>query len=91
MIIFKECFRIAQLIRFKVYSFMTPFPNTEVPGWGVTDDCKNPDSMNENKMNFQYLEVLDSEYLNVSFELKEIVLSLNEENIENSSSSEEKV
>ena len=36
MIIFKECFRTAQLIRFKVYSFVTPFPNTEVPSWGVT-------------------------------------------------------
>ena len=36
MIIFKECFRIAQLIRFKFYSFMIPFPNIEVPGWGVT-------------------------------------------------------
>ena len=36
MIIFKECFRTAQLIRFKVYSFVTPFPNIEVLGWGVT-------------------------------------------------------
>ena len=26
----KEFFRTAQLIRFKVYSFVTPFPNTEV-------------------------------------------------------------
>ena len=36
MIIFKECFRTAQLIRFKVYSFVTPFSNTEVPGWIIT-------------------------------------------------------
>ena len=36
MIIFKKWFRTAQLIRFKVYSFMTPFPNSEVPGWGAT-------------------------------------------------------
>ena len=36
MIIFKKCFRTAQLIRFKIYSFVTLFPNTEVPGWGVT-------------------------------------------------------
>ena len=35
-IIFKECFRTAWLIMFKVYSFVTPFPNTEVLGWGVT-------------------------------------------------------
>ena len=43
MIIFKECFRTAQLIMFKVYSFVTPFPNTEVPGWGVT---KSADMIN---------------------------------------------
>ena len=42
MIIFNECFRTAQLIRFKVYSFMTPFPNTEVPGWDVTAVVSKP-------------------------------------------------
>ena len=36
MIIFKECLRTAQLIRFKVYSFVTPFPNTKVPASSVT-------------------------------------------------------
>ena len=36
IIIFKECLRTAQLIRFKVCSFVTPFPNTEVSDWGVT-------------------------------------------------------
>ena len=41
MIIFKECFRTALLIRFKVYSFVTPFPNTEVQGWGVTFHLNN--------------------------------------------------
>ena len=35
MIIFKECFKTAQLIKFKVYSFVTPFPNIEMTGWGV--------------------------------------------------------
>ena len=40
IIIFNECFRTAQLIRFKVYSFVTPFPNTEVPSWGVA--CTDP-------------------------------------------------
>ena len=35
IIIFKECFRTARLIRFKVFSFVTSFPNTEVPGWGI--------------------------------------------------------
>ena len=56
----------------------------------LIDDCKNQDSMNRNMMNFQYIEDLDIEYLNASFELKEIVLSLNEDNAETSSSSEEK-
>ena len=36
MIIFKKCFRTVKLIRFKVYSFVTPFPNSEMPGWGAT-------------------------------------------------------
>ena len=47
--------------------------------------------MNESMMNFQYIEDLDVEYLNASFELKETVLSMNEHNAEKSSSSEEKV
>ena len=41
-------------------------------------DCKIQNSMNENKMNFQYIEALDVEYLNSSIELKETVLSLKE-------------
>ena len=41
-------------------------------------------------MNFQYIKDLDNEHLNASFELKEIVLSLNEDNVNKSSSSEEK-
>ena len=36
--------------------------------------------MNENMLNFQYIEDLDTEYLNASFEFKEIVLSLKEDN-----------
>ena len=51
-------------------------------------DCKNQNSMNENLMNFQYIEDLDVEYLNVSLELKEIVLSLNGNCVEKLSSSE---
>ena len=47
--------------------------------------------MNENVMNFQYIEDLDTEFLNASVELKETILSLNEENAENSSNNEEKV
>ena len=67
------------------------FENVVPIVYELIDDCKNPDSMNKNKMIFQYLEVLKSEYLNASFELKETVLSLNEENTKNSSSGEKKV
>ena len=56
----------------------------------LIDDCKNQDSMNENMMIFHYIEDLDTKYLNASFELKETILSLNEDNAEKSSSSEEK-
>ena len=37
-------------------------------------------SINENEMNFQYLEDLDCEFLNSRCDLKEVVLSLNENN-----------
>ena len=47
----------------------------------LIDDCKIQNSMNENMMNFQYIEDLDVEYLNVIFELKETVLSLNKDNV----------
>ena len=53
-------------------------------------DCKIQSSMNENEMNFQYIEDLDVEFLNSSLELKETVLGLNENSIENPSSIEEK-
>ena len=53
-------------------------------------DCKIQNSMNENEMNFQYIEDLDVEYLNSNLELKETVLSLNENGLEKPSSSEEK-
>ena len=57
----------------------------------LINDCKIQNSMNENEMNFQYLENLDVEFLNSSYDLKETVSSLNEDNVENSSSSEEKI
>ena len=41
-------------------------------------------------MKFQYLEVLDCEFMTSSFDLKEIVLCLNENSTEKSSSNEEK-
>ena len=54
-------------------------------------DCKIQNSMNENMMNFKYIEDLDVEHLNASLELKEIVLNPNENSAKKSSSSEEKV
>ena len=46
--------------------------------------------MNENEMNFQYLEYLDVECLNSNFELKEAVLSIDESSVEKSNSYEKK-
>ena len=34
--------------------------------------------MKENEMNFQYLDVLDVEFLNSNFESKEVVLNIDE-------------
>ena len=36
----------------------------------LINDCKIQSSMNENEMNFQYLNVLDVEFLNFNFESK---------------------
>ena len=33
----------------------------------LINDCKIQNSMNENEMNFQYLDVLDVEFLNSNF------------------------
>ena len=49
----------------------------------LINDCKLQSSMNENEMNFQYLEYLDVEFLNSYFELKEAVLSIDESSAEN--------
>ena len=45
--------------------------------------------MNENEINFQYLEHLGVEFLNSNVKLKKAVLNVEENNIENSSSDEE--
>ena len=45
-------------------------------------DCKIQNSMNENEMNFHYLDVLDVEFLNSNFESKEAILSIDENNTE---------
>ena len=44
----------------------------------LINDCKIQSSMNENEMNFQYLDILDVEFLNSIFESKEAVLSIDE-------------
>ena len=51
--------------------------------------CNFHNSINENEMNFQNLDDLDCEFLDCSCELKETVLSLNENNIEKTSSNED--
>ena len=53
--------------------------------------CNFQNSMNENEMNFQYLEHLEVEFLNSNFKLKESVFSIGEISVERSNSYEEKV
>ena len=53
-------------------------------------DCNIQHSINENEMNFQYLKSVDYELLHSSFQYTETVLSLNENNKENSCSKEKK-
>ena len=57
----------------------------------LINDCNFHSSMNENEMNFQYLEHFEVDFLNTNFNLKEAVLSVEENNTEKSSSYEEKV
>ena len=56
----------------------------------LINDCNFQSSMNENEMNFQYLEYLKVEFLNSNFNLKEAVLNVEEDSTEKSSSYEEK-
>ena len=51
--------------------------------------CNFQNSINENEMNFQYLDDLDCEFLHSSSELKETVFSLNENSTEKISSNED--
>ena len=51
----------------------------------LINDCKIQSSMNENEMNFQYLDV---EFLNSNFESKEVVLSIDENRKEKCSNEE---
>ena len=52
--------------------------------------CNFQYSINEIEMNFQYLDDLEFRFLNSSFDLKETILSLNENNTKKSSSNREK-
>ena len=57
----------------------------------LINDCNFQSSMNENEMNFQYLEHLEVEFLNSNFNLKEAVLSVEENSTGKYSRYEEKV
>ena len=65
---------------------------TKIPiSFELINDCNFQSSMNENKMNFQYLERLEVEFMNSNFQLKEAVLSVEENSTEKSNSYEKKV
>ena len=53
--------------------------------------CNFHNSMNENEMNFQYLEHLEVEVLNSNFKFKDSVFSIREISVERSSNYEENV
>ena len=65
--------------------------NSSPISFDLISDCNLQHSINENEMNFQYLESVDYELLHSSLQNMEIVLSLNENSQENSSSQEKKV
>ena len=57
----------------------------------LISNCNLQHSINENEMNFQYIESVNHELLHSSLQNRETVLSLNENSQENSSSQEKKV
>ena len=68
------------------------FVETKIPvSSKLTNDCNFQNSMNENEMNFQYLEHLEVEFLNSNFKPKDSVFSIKESSAERSSSYEEEV
>ena len=50
--------------------------------------CNFQNLINENEMNFQYLDDVDYEFLHSNFELKETIFSLKENSTEKTSSNE---
>ena len=68
------------------------FVETKIPiSSELTTDFNFQNSMNENEMNFQYLEYLEVEFLNSNFKLKDSVFSIRENSAKRSCSYEEKV
>ena len=65
--------------------------NSSPISFDLISDCNLQHSINENEMNFQYIESVDYELLHSNFQNRETVLNLNENNQENSSSQEKKV
>ena len=57
----------------------------------LISNCNLQNYINENEMNFQYIESVDYELLHSGLQNRETVLSLNENSQENSSSQEKKV
>ena len=55
----------------------------------LINDCNFQSSINENEMNFQYLEHLEVEFMNSNFNLKEAVLRVEENSAEKSNCYEE--
>ena len=60
--------------------------NSSPISFDLISDCNLQHSINENEMNFQYLESVDYELLHSSLQNMETVLSLNENSQENSNS-----
>ena len=65
--------------------------NSSSISFDLISDCNLQHSINENEMNFQYIESVDYELLHSNLQNRETVLSLNENSQENSSSQEKKV
>ena len=90
-----------EVVHFNLNKSMTqPDVNTEICmavensipiSFYLISDCNLQHSINENEMNFQYLESVDYELLQSSLQNIETVLILNENSQENSSSQEKKV
>ena len=65
--------------------------NNSLISFEMISDCHLQHSINENEMNFQYIESVDYELLHSSLQNRETILSLNANSQENSSSQEKKV